>query len=220
MSRSALHPKNGETSPFASKSLRGVSLSSESTGSDALLQKAHGGLRSGSAGVGNGSNYDGGSLNKNANSAGSSGMNNDSSRNNNGKHRDGLHSTFGNSGGGRKKPRRASQFSSTGGFQGNNSMSSRFGHTPNQDGSPPGGGDALGGGNLNASAAGLGMNAGKTKWASKTLTSAQRLARAAEATIKAAEEAAGKPLPSLREKKVSPSLPFLLFLFVRWLPGC
>jgi hypothetical protein len=41
---------------------------------------------------------------------------------------------------------------------------------------------------------------GKSKWASKTLTDAQRLAKAAAATRAAAEQAAGKALPSLAPK--------------------
>ncbi|GMH72347.1 hypothetical protein TL16_g05891 [Triparma laevis f. inornata] len=40
-----------------------------------------------------------------------------------------------------------------------------------------------------------------TKWAAKKLTDSQRLKRAANATIKAAEAAAGHSLPSLRQKK-------------------
>mmetsp|Transcript_9918 Transcript_9918/g.20190 ORF Transcript_9918/g.20190 Transcript_9918/m.20190 type:complete len:962 (-) Transcript_9918:30-2915(-) len=67
---------------------------------------------------------------------------------------------------------------------------------PNQNGSPKG--------NNAGKTVEIGVNpitAGNTKWATKKLTSSQRLAQAAERTIKAAEEAAGKPLPSLREKK-------------------
>ncbi|GMH99477.1 hypothetical protein TrVE_jg3868 [Triparma verrucosa] len=45
------------------------------------------------------------------------------------------------------------------------------------------------------------ISAGNTKWAAKKLTDGQRLKRAAQATIKAAEAAAGHPLPSLRQKK-------------------
>jgi len=40
------------------------------------------------------------------------------------------------------------------------------------------------------------------KWASKSLTDGERLRRAREKTIQAAEMAAGKELPRLREKKV------------------
>lgn len=43
-------------------------------------------------------------------------------------------------------------------------------------------------------------------WASKSLTDAQRLKRAADLTIDAAETAAGHPLPSLRNKKFPPRL--------------
>ena len=86
----------------------------------------------------------------------------------------------------RKKPRR-------------NAPASSVSFNPNQDGSPK----AQGSTNPSKTVE-IGVNPitkGNTKWATKKLTSSQRLAQAAERTIKAAEEAAGKPLPSLREKK-------------------